>query len=103
MSKAKAKEKKKKKVGRKPLGKKTQVMRISRKSYDFLRGIKGKLTYDELFEEVLQARELVSNARKVFLVEGKVLEGFTLEQARKVAQNFSESPLRILLDVGEDS
>jgi len=94
--------KKKKKVGRPRLGKKTQVMRVSRSTYEKLKSIKGKLTYDQLFDEVFEARRMFSEAPKVFEVEGKLLRGFSLVQARQVAQNFSSERLKILLELGED-
>lgn len=93
---------KKKKIGRPKSGKQTQVMRVSKATYEELKKIKGKLTYDELFDEVFRARKLISDAPKVFEIEGKLLRGFDLLQARQVAGAFSKEKLRILLDVGED-
>lgn len=94
--------KKKRKVGRPATGKKTQVMRVSRDTYLKLKEIKGKLTYDELFDEVFEARRMLAEAPKVFEVDGKLLRGFNLLQARQVAKNFSKDKLKILLEVGED-
>lgn len=98
----KKKKKPGRKVGRPATGKKTQVMRVSRDTYLRLKEIKGKLTYDELFDEVFEARKLISEAPKVFEVEGKLLRGFDLVQAREVAEKFSENRLKILLELGED-
>lgn len=94
--------KKKKKVGRPATNKKTQVMRVSRATYERLKEIKGKLTYDELFDEVFEARRMIEEAPKVFEVEGKVLRGLNLAKAREIAALFSNKKLKILLELGED-
>ena len=96
----------KKKVGRPATGKQTQVMRINRKTYDRLKAMKGKLTFDELFDEVFEARRLINDASKVFEINGKLLRGFTILQARELSKLFSADTsagrLRILLDIGAD-
>jgi len=92
---------KKKKIGR-PKTKNTQVMRVSRTTYEKLKAIKGDFTYDELFDEVFEARRMIAEAPKVFEVEGKLLRGFDLKQAREIAEKFSGKKLKILLELGED-
>jgi len=125
----KQRDNKKKKIGRPATGKKTQVMRLRKQTYKkLLKLLKGlqeiavedarianigvtikkdlvkpkQITFNSVFDEVFEARRMIEEAPKVFEVEGKLLRGFDLRQAREVAEKFSGNKLKILLEVGED-
>lgn len=102
MKKAAKKKQAKKKLGRPPKNKLTQVMRVEKGTYELLKKLRKGRTYDEVFEEVFEARRLIQEAEKVFEINGKLLRGFTLEQARQVAEAMGAIDLKILLELGKD-
>lgn len=92
----------KKKGGRPRKGKKHKVMRVTEETHSTLLEMKGEQTFDEMFDEVFESRKLIAEAPKVYEVAGKILRGFSLAEARKVAKALSNEPLKILLELGED-
>lgn len=77
-------------------------MRVEKSTYERLKKLKAGRTYDEVFEEVFEARRLIQDAEKVFEINGKLLRGFTLDQARQVAEAMGTSSLKVLLELGDD-
>lgn len=102
MSKKQTKNEEKKRIGRPPKNKQTQVMRVAKSTYDKLKKLRQGRTYDEVFEEVFEARKLIQDAPKVFEIDGKLLRGFTLPQARQIAEAMGSGSLRVLLELGDD-
>lgn len=76
----------KKKTGRPPKNRPTQVMRVSKEVYDRLKDIKGKGTYDEAFDKVFAAFERMQSSGLTYEIHGRLLRGFNEAQLEQVAQ-----------------
>jgi len=90
--------------------KKNKVMRVSEVTYMRLKKLKTDEvnTYDEVLDQVLRSREIIRDSEKMYLVNGQIISGIDLAEARGMAIEQSvklQMPAQapgILLYLGED-
>lgn len=99
-----------KKPGRPRKNKDTVPIRVSKKTRDLMKRAKGRLTYDEFFDEVFEVQRIFDRSTKLFLVDGEFIQedlaaarGFAITNAVKEGRdpNWPEIFLYLGADDGQ--